>query len=117
MLKSLGIAYEYERESYPWEETIPTGRCPSCGIPAVATRSYTPDFFLDNGVIIESKGRFTPRDRKIALAMKETLGDNYKMLFQFNNKLSRKSTTRYSEWCEKNGIDYAVRQIPEAWYD
>jgi hypothetical protein len=115
MLKQLEVDYEYEAESFPWVETLPNGFCPDCGSIAVATRSYTPDFFLSNGVIIESKGRFTPKDRKIALAMQELHGNDFKLLFQYDNRLSRKSKTRYSEWCRKNGIDYAVRQIPEEW--
>lgn len=108
------VEYDYEVESFPWTETLPNAFCPDCGQRAVATRSYTPDFFLHNGTIIEAKGRFTTKDRKIALGMKEQ-GIDVKLLFQYNNKLSRKSTTRYSEWCEKNGIDYAVRQLPEEW--
>lgn len=115
MLRLQEAKFDYEKESFPWLETVPNAYCPSCGQPAVARRSYTPDFFLDNGVIIEAKGRFTPKDRKIALAMKSKLGDAYKMVFQFNNKLSRKSKTRYSEWCEKHEIDFAIRQVPERW--
>lgn len=116
MLRQHNVRYDYERESYPWVEEVPNAYCPDCGVCGVANRSYTPDFFLENGVIIEAKGRFTPKDRKIALAMKDQ-GIEIKMLFQFNNKLSRKSKTRYSEWCEKNDIDYAVREVPEEWID
>lgn len=114
MLNEAGVDFTYESESFPWVEELPNGFCPACGTRAVATRSYTPDFFLDNGVIIEAKGRFTPKDRKIALAMKEA-GTPTKMLFQFNNKLSRKSKTRYSDWCKKNEIDYAIRNVPDEW--
>lgn len=114
MLRHAEVSYDYELESYPWEEVIPNARCPECDLPAVATRSYTPDFFLSNGVIIEAKGRFTPHDRKIALAMRDG-GVVIKLLFQYNNKLSRKSKTRYSDWCTKNDLDFAVRTLPEAW--
>lgn len=114
MLQQHDIAYNYEQESFPWVETVPNAYCPDCGTPAVATRSYTPDFFLENGIIIEAKGRFTVKDRKIALSMRDQ-DIPVKMVFQFNNKLSRKSKTRYSEWCEKHGIDYAIRQIPVEW--
>ncbi len=115
LLRHKEVSYEYERESFPWVECVPNAYCPSCGQPGVARRSYTPDFFLENGVIVEAKGRFTPKDRKIALAMKEMHGDLYKMVFQFNNKLSRKSKTRYSEWCTKNEIEFAIREIPDEW--
>lgn len=114
MLDLRGVKYEYEREKFPWKEELPNGYCPACGERAVADRSYTPDFFLENGVIIEAKGRFTPKDRKIAVAMKKA-GIDVKLIFQFNNKLSRASKTRYSDWCEKRGIDFAIRTIPEEW--
>jgi hypothetical protein len=114
ILKQKEVTFEYERESFEWLDNVPNAYCPACGAPAVAKRRYTPDFFLSNGIIIEAKGRFTPKDRKIALAMKAAERP-VKMVFQFNNKLSRKSKTRYSEWCEKHGIDYAIRQIPEDW--
>jgi hypothetical protein len=34
-------------------------------------RSYTPDFILPNGIIIESKGRFVAADRKKHLLIKK----------------------------------------------
>jgi hypothetical protein len=114
MLRHHGIDFEYETRSFPWLEQVPNAYCPSCGQPGVARRSYTPDFFLPNGVIIEAKGRYTPKDRKISIAMRDADID-VKMVFQYDNRLSRKSKTRYSDWCEKHGIDYAVRQIPEEW--
>lgn len=110
----MGATFDYERESYPWVEASPNGYCPSCGDRAVVDRRYTPDFFLSNGVIIEAKGRFTPKDRKIAIAMRDQ-GRGIKLLFQFDNKLSRKSKSRYSDWATKNGIDFAIRTIPEHW--
>jgi hypothetical protein len=115
MLRTQKVKYDYEKESFPWLETVPNAYCPSCKQPAIASRSYTPDFFLNNGVVVEAKGRFTPKDRKIALAMKAKMGDAYKMVFQFDNRLSRKSKTRYSQWCSKHGIDFAIRQIPPEW--
>jgi hypothetical protein len=99
----MGVAFEYERESFPWVEVSPNGYCPTCGDRSVVDRSYTPDFFLPNDVIIESKGRFTPKDRKIAIAMRDA-GRDVRLLFQFDNRLSRSSKTRYSGWCIKNNI-------------
>lgn len=114
MLDEKGISYDYETETFSWQEKIPNARCGECGGSAYVDRSYTPDFFLSNGTIIEAKGRFTVKDRKIASAMKEQ-GRDIKLVFQFNNKLSRKSKTRYTEWCEKLGIDCAVREVPDGW--
>ena len=114
MLRAAEVPFEYEAESFPWDDVSPNARCPDCGLAAVQTRSYTPDFFLSNGVIIEAKGRFTPHDRRIALAMRDR-GVDVKLMFQFNNKLSRNSKTRYSDWCTKNDIDFAVRRLPPEW--
>jgi hypothetical protein len=32
-----------------------------------------------------------------------------------DNKLSKSSKTRYSEWCEKSGIPYAVGWFKKEW--
>lgn len=37
------------------------------------------------------------------------------MLFQNNPKLHKASSQRYSDWCEKRGIPYAIGSIPEEW--
>lgn len=110
------MGFEYEKDSYEWWEKIPHAVCVTCGDPAYASRTYTPDFFLENGRIIEVKGRFTVHDRKIALAMKEG-GIVICYLFGFDNKLSRVSKTRYTDWCAKNGLECAVQVIPEDWLE
>lgn len=71
-------------------------------------RTYTPDFVLPNGVIIEVKGRFTSEDRKKHLNIKRTHPDvNIKFIFQDANvKISKVSKTTYGDWCDKNGFDY-----------
>lgn len=113
-IKDAGGEYEYERESYEWMEKIPRAVCGDCGGAAYARRSYTPDFFLPNGRIIEVKGRFTVKDRKIAVAMKEA-GVVICYLFGFDNKLNRTSKTRYTDWCAQQGLECAVKEIPKEW--
>ena len=113
-LDAAGVEYEYERESFSWLEKVPRAVCLECDGPAYAKRSYTPDFFLSSGVIVEAKGRFTAKDRKISLAMKEQ-GRDIRLVFQFDNKLSRTSKSRYSDWCVKNDIQYALKEVPESW--
>lgn len=103
-LRLLGIPVEYESVRIRFEQ------------PA-KLRTYTPDFILPNGIIIETKGRFTSEDRQKHLLIK----DQYPMLdirFIFSNpnqKLNKRSRTTYAMWCEKNGFLYAARLIPEAW--
>lgn len=81
------------------------------------TRRYTPDFILPNGIIIETKGRFVTADRKKHKLIKEQHPD-LDIRFVFSNsraRISKISNTTYGMWCEKLGIPYADKRIPEAW--
>lgn len=79
------------------------------------TRKYNPDFKL-NGIYIETKGRWTLSDRKkMALVLEQNPKLDIRMLFQSDEKLNKGSKTRYSEWCERRGIPYAVGEVPESW--
>jgi len=82
-------------------------------------RSYTPDFILDNGVIVEAKGYWDADSRrKMALVVEQNPHLKIKMLLQRDNTISKKSKTKYSEWAKARGIDCAVSpagNIPEEW--
>lgn len=80
-------------------------------------RWYTPDFTLKNGIIIEAKGYFKSSDRTKMLRVKEAHPDlDIRFLFQADNKLSRTSSTRYSDWATKHGFKYHVgEEIPHEW--
>lgn len=80
-------------------------------------RTYTPDFKLPNGIIIETKGRFTPDDRKKHLLIKEQYPDlDIRFVFSnSNNKIRKGSKTSYADWCTKNGFLYTDKLIPEEW--
>ena len=56
-LKELKVKYDYEYIKIEWED--------------LAYRTYTPDFVLFNGIIIETKGMFTAADRRKHLAIKK----------------------------------------------
>lgn len=80
-------------------------------------RVYTPDFSLDNGIIIETKGRFVAADRNKHLEIKKQ-HPTLDIRFVFTNskaKLYKGSKTTYGMWCEKHGFLYADRIIPEPW--
>ena len=78
---------------------------------------YTPDWLLPNGVIVETKGRFTYYDREKMLQVKRNHPDaDIRFVFQRDNKMSRTSKQRYSDWCVKHGFQYAIGNIPESWY-
>lgn len=83
-------------------------------------RTYTPDFILPNGIIIETKGRFTVEDRKKHLWIREQYGEKYDIRFVFSSsraKIRKGSKTTYADWCEKNGFLYADILIPEEWFE
>ena len=80
---------------------------------------YTPDVVLDNGIIVELKGKFTAADRKkMVLVIEQNPDLDIRMLFMRNNTLTKISKTRYTDWCDKRGIKCAVgREIPKEWID
>lgn len=114
-LDAEGVKYEYEREAYQIVLDQP-GFCRSCGKTSIGRKSrYTPDFFFPVWVI-EAKGKFTSRDRKRVVALLEAEpGMRFGMLFMRDNKLSKSSKTRYSEWCEKRGIPWAISWFKKEW--
>ena len=82
-------------------------------------RSYTPDFILPNGVIIEAKGYWDAESRrKMALVVEQNPHLKIKMLLQRDNTISKKSKTKYSDWARARGIECVVSPqgiIPEEW--
>lgn len=82
-------------------------------------RRYTPDFVLDNGIIIETKGRFVRADRQKHLMIKGQHPD-LDIRFVFSNpnaKLQKGAKSNYGQWCEKNGFKFAKEKIPDEWFD
>ena len=80
--------------------------------------TYTPDFYLlKKDIYIETKGLFTSADRQKMRLVKEQHPD-LDIRFIFNNanaKISKKSKTTYSMWCEKHGFPYANKHVPQEW--
>jgi hypothetical protein len=104
-LKSLSVPVKYEelKISYQVNET----------------RTYTPDWQLPNGIIVESKGRFVAADRKKHLLIKQQY-PHLDIRFVFSNskaKINKGSKTSYGDWCNKFGFIYADKLIPKGWID
>jgi len=81
--------------------------------------TYTPDFVLPNGIIVETKGQFLTADRQKHLLIKEQYPD-LDIRFVFSNsksKISKTSGTTYAMWCESKGFLYADKLIPKEWLD
>jgi hypothetical protein len=118
-LEASGIEYEYEAYSYEYDEPLRKNlaSCGDCGSRnLLRTGWYTPDFFLESGVIIETKGRFTAADRRKMVAVKRDHPNiDIKMLFMKDNKIHKNSKTYYSDWCMENGYDFAIGEVPRSW--
>jgi len=102
-LKDKKVKFKYEAIKIEWEDLM--------------YRTYTPDFILQNGIIIEVKGRFTSDDRRKHVAIKQQ-HPNLDIRFVFENsrrKLSKGAKSTYATWCERNKFLYADRVIPEEW--
>ena len=86
-------------------------------LPYIRKCAYTPDFILANGIIVEVKGWFRPADRsKLVLVKRASPWADIRLVFQNSkNRLSKKSTTTYGDWANKNGFPYSDRSIPEKW--
>jgi len=78
---------------------------------------YTVDFTLPNGILIETKGRWTTEDRKKHLLIKEQHPElDIRFVFQNpNGKIRKGSKTSYGDYCDKHGILWADKEIPKAW--
>jgi hypothetical protein len=118
-LDAANVSYTYETYSYEYDEPLRKNRarCADCdSTDLLRTGWYTPDFFLESGVVIETKGRFTAADRRKMLAVKEQHPDlNIVMLFMRDNKIHRNSKTFYSDWCMEHGFDFAIGSPKEEW--
>ena len=79
--------------------------------------TYTPDFLLWNGIVIETKGRWVLEDRrKLALIKEQYPSLDLRMIFnRSKSKIRKGSKTTYADVCKKLGIPFADKWIPEAW--
>ena len=102
-LDELKIKYIYEGIKIEWED--------------LAYRTYTPDFVLPNGIIIETKGLFTVDDRRkhICINRQHPKLDIRFVFTSSKRKLKKGSKTTYGTWCDKNKFLFADRVIPESW--
>jgi hypothetical protein len=103
-LDTEGIEYEYESLKIPF-------------LQPAKPRTYTPDFILPNGIIIETKGRFLTADRQKHILIKEQHPDlDIRFVFSNSkNRINKGSPTTYAMWCERYGFLYAVGFIPIQW--
>lgn len=102
-LEKLGVHFAYEKTKIKWVD--------------LKLRTYTPDFVLENGIIIETKGRFIANDRRKHVEIKKQYPD-LDIRFVFSNsraKLYKGAKSSYGDWCKKHGFKYADKLIPKDW--
>lgn len=102
-LRQSGVEYAYE----------------SLKLDYTTRHSYTPDFVLKNGIIIEAKGYFRT-DAEVAKmrAIKSTYPDlDIRFVFSNPDKLVRRSKVSHGEWASRQGFPWAAVRIPQEWLD
>ena len=104
-LRSKGVKFTYEKEKIKWVD--------------LKVRTYTPDFVLDNGIIIETKGRFVSNDRRKHKEIQKQFPDlDIRFVFQNSRvKLYKGAKSSYGDWCDKYGFKYANKSIPDTWLE
>ncbi|RMG76683.1 MAG: hypothetical protein D6711_03345 [Chloroflexi bacterium] len=117
------VSFRYEPFRIQYLLPIDRYKCQDCGSDNIgAKRWYTPDFIIEsrkgkNSFLLEAKGKFTAKDRKKILAVRNSNPDlDIRLLFQRDNKIHRNSETRYSEWATRNGFMYDIGEsVPKIW--
>lgn len=105
-LTNLNVPYEYETLKIKY-------------VQPQSNHTYTPDFILGNGIVVETKGRWQSPDRKkISLVKKQHPDLDLRIVFSNSkSKINKGSKTTYAMYCEKLGIPYADKKIPQEWID
>ena len=94
-LKALNVKFSYESLKIEWED--------------LAYRTYTPDFILDNGIIIESKGMFTAMDRRKHIAIKR---QHPKLDIRFVFENSRRKLRKGAKSTYGESVSYTHLTLP-----
>lgn len=107
-LQDRNISFEYENKDNTIKYIVPA-----------KGHTYLPDFKLPNGIIVETKGRFLLADRKKHELIKQQHPEvDIRIVFSNSKtRISKTSKTTYGMWCEKMGIPYADKEIPQSWLD
>lgn len=115
-LRQHGVPFEYETRRIYY--VVPRRRA-----------SYTPDFVLPNGIIIETKGLFDAEDRQKHILIKQQFPDlDIRFVFSRSattltkvmkivegQKIRRENPTTYATWCQTHGFQFADKVPPLGW--
>jgi len=109
LLKGYKPKYEADDEILPY--TIPESE-----------HKYLPDFVYekldDSKMIVETKGVWKLEDRKKWLFLKRQYPHlDLRIVFERpDNKIKKGSKTSYADWCDKVGIKWAAKVMPDSWF-
>ena len=80
--------------------------------------TYTIDFTLPNGILVETKGRWVIEDRKKHLLIKKQHPElDIRIVFMSGKtKIRKGSKTTYGMFCDKHDIPWAEKVIPNSWF-
>lgn len=104
VIAAAGIAVQFETLKVPYCQPM-------------KQRTYTPDFLLENGIILETKGLFSLEDRQKHLWVKAQ-HPSLDIRFVFQNAhspISKGSPTSYARWADKHAIPWAHKTVPIEW--
>ena len=86
----------------------------------IVIRKYIPDFTVThNGrtIFVEVKGYLRPEDRGKMISVKKcNPNHDIRLVFMADNKLNKKSNSRYSDWATRHGFPYCIGKIPREWF-
>ena len=105
-LQELGIDDNYESKTF--EYIVPETK-----------HKYTPDFPVSPHIVIETKGLWEVDDRMKMLRLKEQYPEiEFRMFFQnAQKKIKKGSKTSYADYCDKYGLKWAEKTLPQEWID
>ena len=122
ILRENAVDVQYEPETFKYVRRVKMGRCIDCGSGNIGkVLRYTPDFRIGTGIFIEAKGYFPP-DRRAAMedfVKDELIAPKIDLRFVFgsNNRIRKNSETRYSDWCDNLGLQWALGAVPDEWIE
>ena len=105
-LNEAKVKFEYETTVIPY-------------IKPETNHTYTIDFTLPNGILVETKGRWVLEDRKKHILIQKQHPElDIRMVFQNSKgKIRKGSKTTYADFCDKNNIIWADKTVPTSWYN
>jgi len=108
---TLGSQLKESKTKFTYETTVIPYTKPE------TEHTYTVDFTLPNGILIEAKGRWVTEDRKKHMLIRAQHPElDIRFVFMNSNgKIRKGSKTTYADFCDKHGILWSNKVIPSQW--